>query len=113
MLELQPLAPFLYLCAMSERIVKEKQTIERMIRFYCQHKEGNKELCVRCTELLQYAHSRLDHCRYGVEKGACKDCPTHCYKKEMRDRIRVVMRYAGPRWVFYAPISFIRHLLNK
>ena len=81
----------------SRRIEEEKIVVEQMIRLYCQKSEGYGELCPSCRELLSYAHSRLDRCRYGENKFTCKKCPTHCYRPEMKERIRTVMRWAGPR----------------
>lgn len=92
---------------------REKRIVEQMIRLYCRKKEGNKELCPICEELIVYASSRLDRCPYGDKKQACKNCPIHCYKPEMRRRIRKVMRYAGPRMIFYSPVAAIRHLWGK
>lgn len=39
-------------------IEKEQRTAEQMIRIYCRYKEGNKELCPTCQQLLHYAHNR-------------------------------------------------------
>ena len=97
----------------SRRIEEEKRVAEQMIRLYCQKNEGHKELCPRCKELLDYAHSRLDRCRYGEDKPTCKKCPTHCYRPEMREKIKMVMRWSGPRMVFYHPLAAIRHLLRE
>ena len=94
------------------RIEREKQTVSQMIRLYCRLKENNKELCCSCAELEAYAHKRLSACKYGNKKTACQKCPTHCYKKDMREKIREVMRFAGPRMIFHAPIAALRHLLN-
>ncbi len=44
---------------MPSRIEQEKQTVERMVRLYCRKKEGNKQLCPQCEELLGYARTRL------------------------------------------------------
>lgn len=63
-------------------------------------------------ELLRYAHARLDHCPFGEKKSACKECTVHCYKPVMRERMRQVMRFSGPRMLLYAPWQAIRHLLN-
>ncbi len=98
---------------MRNRIEDEKHTVELMIRLYCRRAEGNRELCPACGELLDYALARLDRCPYGAEKPACKRCTTHCYKPAMRERIRQVMRFAGPRLIFVAPCAAIRHLLQK
>ena len=82
-----------------------------MIALYCRHKEGNGTLCPHCKALLEYAHARLSHCRYGEGKPTCKQCPVHCYSPRMREQIRTVMRYAGPRMLFYHPWSALKHLL--
>lgn len=106
---------FLFLTeeCMKTKIEKEKATVELMIRLYCRHIEGNTNLCASCRSLLTYAHARLDRCRYGDGKPACSRCLVHCYKPEMRDRIRLVMRTMGPRMFFYAPLAALKHLLGK
>ena len=95
------------------RIEEEKAVVEQMIRLYCRKSEGHGELCPSCRELLDYAHRRLDRCRYGEDKPTCKKCPTHCYRPEMKERIRTVMRWAGPRMIIYHPLASIRHLLRE
>ncbi len=82
-----------------------------MIGIYCRHKEHNKTLCKNCRELESYAHRRLDCCRYGEKKRACKNCTTHCYAPKQRELIRKVMRFSGPRMIIYSPLEAIRHLL--
>ncbi|MDH6343829.1 putative amidophosphoribosyltransferase [Parabacteroides sp. PFB2-12] len=95
------------------RIEREKVTIERMVRIYCRKKEKNESLCPGCEELIAYTHQRLDRCPFGEEKTACKDCPVHCYKPVMREKVRRVMRYVGPRMIYLAPVDFMRHLFGK
>ena len=97
---------------MMKRIEREKQTVSLMIRLYCRKKEGNRVLCEECRELEGYAHKRLTACRYGEQKTSCKKCPTHCYRKDMRDKIRAVMRFSGPRMILYHPIEAIRHMFQ-
>lgn len=94
----------------SKRIAREKRTVERMVRLYCRKNEGHDFLCPACEELLVYAHKRLSVCPFGDNKPTCKRCPIHCYKPDMRERMRAVMRYAGPRMLFYHPIDAIVHL---
>ena len=60
-------------------------------------------------ELKAYACWRLERCRWQEAKPACKRCPTHCYAPAMRQRIREVMRWTGPRMLLYAPVAAIRH----
>lgn len=94
-------------------IEREKQTVERMIRLYCRRKEGHPDLCADCRDLLFYAQQRLDRCPFGEQKTTCSRCPVHCYKPECRERIRAVMRYAGPRMLLYHPWAALRHLFGK
>ena len=97
----------------NRRIEEEKNVVEQMIRLYCRNYEGYTKLCPNCQELLVYCRSRLDRCRYGEQKPTCKKCPTHCYRAEMKDRIKAVMRWSGPRMILYHPLAAIRHLLRE
>lgn len=95
------------------RIEEEKQTVERMIRLYCRKKEGNAGLCASCAELLDYARARLSRCPFGEQKKSCRQCPVHCYKPAMRERMKQVMRYAGPRMLWHYPWSALLHLWRE
>lgn len=95
------------------RIEEEKDIVEKMIRLYCRRKEKNANLCPSCEELLEYAHARLTHCPFGKAKPTCRLCPIHCYKREMKERMRQVMRYAGPRMLLYHPLIALRHLWRE
>ena len=97
----------------NSRIEEEKKVVEQMIRLYCQKMEGNGELCPKCHELLDYAHSRLDRCRYGEEKPTCKKCPVHCYRPDMKEKVRAVMRWSGPRMMLYHPVAAIKHIYRE
>ena len=52
----------------------------------------------------------VDHCPHIATKTFCSVCQTHCYKPEMRERIRQVMRWSGPRMLFHHPVLAVRHL---
>ena len=97
------------------RIEREKKTITLMIDIYCQKKHGNKkdELCEECKELLEYAHKRLSFCKFGENKSTCSRCPIHCYKKDMKEKVKEVMKFSGPRLIIHNPIELVRHALNK
>lgn len=97
------------------RIEREKMVIAQMITIYCRnhHKDVSQPLCEECRELLNYAKARLTHCPKGNGKSSCKKCESHCYRPEMRESIRKVMRYVGPRMIFYHPIAAIRHLFAE
>jgi len=81
-----------------------------MITIYCAKKHRSQELCKECQELVEYSQERLSNCQFGNDKGSCKKCPIHCYKPEMRKRIRQVMRFSGPRLLLYRPIETIKHI---
>ena len=100
--------------AESRRFRREKKTLEAMIRIYC-HGLHNTEgyLCKECQEILNYSFERLGKCPFGADKPACITCPIHCYETEMRERIRAVMRYAGPRMLFPHPILSLVHFADK
>jgi hypothetical protein len=93
-------------------IEQERKTVGVMIQIYCQGQHDGKPLCPICLELSDYVNERLDRCPFGDEKPTCKNCKVHCYEPVMRERIREVMRYAGPRMIFRYPILAIRHLLR-
>jgi hypothetical protein len=73
-------------------------------------------VCDRCAELLAYAESRRAFCpqdRPGQPKPFCSYCETHCYKPEMAERMRDVMRYAGPRSVLHGhAVDGVKHLVD-
>jgi hypothetical protein len=69
-------------------------------------------LCTDCVELRQYAFARLEKCRYQDDKPTCAKCPVHCYRPEMREKVRVVMRYSGPRMMLRHPVLAIAHIID-
>lgn len=95
------------------RIEKEKDTIKLMIGIYCKKEHStNGKLCNECEGLLNYANKRLDFCKFGDEKSFCSKCPIHCYKKDMREKIKKVMKFSGPRLILYRPLDLIKHILQ-
>jgi len=98
----------------SNRIKRERRTIEAMIRIYCRARHsGGPVPCPECEDLEAYAICRLDRCPYGADKPACTNCPIHCYKPDYRERIREVMRFAGPRMATQHPVLALRHLIDE
>ena len=125
---------------MPDRIADEKKVVALMIRMYCRRhcrqqgrtditdqtdrtgdtnqadnssRTATSPLCPECAALLDYALRRLDSCRFGNGKPSCRKCPVHCYRADMRERIRTVMRWAGPRMIFSHPMAATRHLLRE
>ncbi len=107
----------------AKRRIREVRTVSQMIALYCagNHAESEKNatavcgetVCESCAELDAYAALRTQRCRKMEVKTSCDACENHCYKPEMRERIRQVMRYSGPRMLTKHPIAAIRHLIGK
>ena len=93
---------------------REKALVTQMIVLYCRgnHKTGKGQLCPECAALLEYARQRSDKCPFMETKTFCSNCKVHCYKPEMREKIRAVMRYSGPRMMFHHPVTAIRHVIE-
>lgn len=84
-----------------------------MFKVYCRSTHGGiKGLCPECLEMQRYALERLDRCPFQERKTTCAKCPIHCYKPDMRSRIKIVMRSAGPKMLFSHPWLAIRHMLD-
>jgi len=95
------------------RMVRERKTIKVMIDLYCRDHHGTqKELCTDCHELLDYAYLRLDKCPFQEGKTTCANCSVHCYKTDIREQVRQVMRYAGPRMLRRHPILTLFHFID-
>ena len=91
---------------------REKRTVSLMISIYCRAHHGTSGLCPECAELDAYARQRSDKCPFMETKTFCSNCTVHCYRKDMRDRIRAVMRFSGPRMLFHHPVMAIRHVIE-
>jgi hypothetical protein len=95
------------------RIARETKTVVAMINMYCKDNHGTRELCNECSELQDYAIKRLNDCPFQEGKTTCTRCPVHCYKSAMRERIRTVMRYSGPRMVYKHPVLALFHIIDS
>lgn len=96
---------------MGRRMDRERRTIEVMVGIYCRDHHGKRDgLCNRCSKLEEYAFARLDKCAFADAKPTCVNCPVHCYRPDMRERVREVMRYSGPRMLLRHPVLTIAHL---
>jgi hypothetical protein len=100
--------------AKNRRMIREGKTIEAMLTIYCHDHHGSSghDLCQECNQLLDYAQLRLSKCPFQEGKTTCAKCPIHCYKPEMRQKIREVMGYAGPRMTYRHPIMALYHFLD-
>ena len=92
---------------------REKALVGEMIALYCKKRHGGKHgLCPECQALLDYAPSPRDQSPVMETNTYYSKCPVHCYKPEMREKIRQVMAFAGPRMLFVHPGAAIRHVIE-
>lgn len=99
--------------ARERRLRRERRTVEAMIALHCRARHrGGRDLCEACRELRDYARRRVERCPFGPDKPTCARCPVHCYAAAQRDRIRAVMRYAGPRMLWRHPLLALFHFLD-
>ena len=93
----------------------EKRIMEKMVGLYCRGQKhspkAGQALCPQCAQLLAYANQRTDRCPHMAAKTFCSKCPTHCYQPQMREQVRAVMRYAGPRMLWHSPLLVLKHAL--
>lgn len=84
----------------------EKQVLQEMIGLHYKKYPNPAEQ----KELEDYALQRIAKCPFMESKTFCSQCRVHCYRKEKREQIRQVMRYAGPRMLLHHPAMALRHL---
>ena len=99
---------------MKTRREREAVIVQAMINMYCQANHNSKgALCTECESLSVYAEKRLLSCMFGDIKPVCKECPVHCYSPKMREQMKLVMRWAGPRMIIRKPFFAITHMIDN
>ena len=95
------------------RLARELATIRVMVGIHCHDLHGeDRDLCADCEQLMAYATRRLDRCVFGDDKPTCAKCKVHCYNAKMREGVRAVMRYAGPKMLLRHPVLAIAHIID-
>lgn len=92
---------------------REKKIVSLMIGIYCRKKHGGRTLCPDCAKLDAYARQRSDKCPFMETKNFCSNCKVHCYQGDMREKIRSVMRFSGPRMLYHHPYLAVQHMLES
>ena len=94
-------------------LARERRTVQAMVDIYCRGNHApSKGRCGDCERLGAYADARLERCPFGDEKPTCAECPIHCYQPAMRQAMKGVMRYAGPRMSWRHPILALWHWID-
>lgn len=96
------------------KVERDVKTAGLMIDLYCRDHHGSTDQhCRECRELFDYVKKRLALCPLKDKKPKCSKCPVHCYKPDMKEKIKAVMRYSGPRMIYRHPLLTAKHYLNE
>jgi len=99
---------------LKSRRERESVIVQTMIRMYCLENHGSTGfLCKECESLSVYAEKRLLSCMYGEYKPVCKHCPVHCYSFAMREQMKQVMSWSGPRMIYRKPLFAVMHFIDN
>lgn len=92
-------------------ISRKKSIVSLMINLYCKkHHNASNPPCNSCNDLIVYSHKKIKNCPIIKANTSCANCNIKCYNQAMQDKIKKVMRYSGPRMIFYHPIVTLKHL---
>lgn len=97
-----------------KRREKKHEIVEKMIETYCtkqKHLNDGGKLCSDCDELLNYSLQRTTRCPHVEKTLFCVNCPTPCYKPDMKEKMRIMMKYSGPRFFFSHPLIVLEHVM--
>ena len=99
----------------SKECQQEIDTIRAIVSLHCRKKHDHppKLLCSECEDLLTYCEQKIQYCPWGDKRGQCVTCKSNCFHPDYIKRIKPMMRWAGPRLIFYHPIKLLRHYLRR
>lgn len=95
----------------TDRKALEKEIFDKMTLIYCKDHHCSS-ICTRCNEIILYAHRRIDLCKFGKNKSFCSKCLIHCFKTDIREDVKKIMRYSGPRIIFHHPLMAFKHMFS-
>lgn len=95
------------------RLKREYSTIMAMVAIYCEsNHDHSDDLCRECHRLLDYAEGKIEICPFGTSKPQCTKCEIHCYSSTVREDVKTVMRFSGPRMLWNHPLKTILHYMD-
>ena len=92
---------------------REKKVISEMVKLYCRKNHKKRELCDECKDVLNYSLNRIDNCKYMDTKTFCSNCKKPFYSPKMKEKIKQIMKFSGPRILFHHPLLVISHMLSR
>ena len=95
------------------RVHREAVAIGYMIVIFCtgRHQPVDK-LCEECRQVLDHVKQAVELCLYKEDKPVCGKCATNCYNPAIKQKLQLIMRYAGPRMMVHHPVLALRHCLD-
>lgn len=102
-----------------QRLAKDEKVLRAFIAQYCRvhhlrhgaaefaHENGHI-YCQQCHDLLHYALQRDAKCPLDP-KPTCRKCKVHCYKPQMREKIREVMAFSGKYYIKHGRLDWLWH----
>lgn len=95
---------------LQKKRVKETESMNLIFDIY---EKGHVEEKEEIEELRRYSAERIQKCPMMETKTYCSNCQIHCYKPVYREKIRKVMRYAGPRLLLKSPGKVFDHAIKR
>ena len=92
---------------------REKKVISEMVKLYCRKNHKKRELCDECKEVLNYSLKRIDNCKFMETKTFCSNCKNPCYSPKMKEKVKQIMKFSGPRMLFHHPLLVIYHIISR
>lgn len=98
-----------------KRIKKDAKVLHAFIKTYCRENHAKKGvevlsggLCADCQSVLEYSLKRNDKCPLDP-KPQCRDCKIHCYKPEMRAKMKEIMKFSGIYYIRRGRLDWVFH----
>jgi len=96
-----------------KRIKKDSKILRKFVYVYCKNNhldraKNSDGYCDECYEVLNYALKRDEKCPLDP-KPKCKDCKIHCYKPEMRQKIKEIMKFSGIYFIKRGRFDWVFH----
>lgn len=89
---------------------KEMESMRLILDIY---EKGHPEEREEIEAIRKYSMERIQKCPKMATKTYCSNCEIHCYRAEFREKVRKIMRYAGPRLLLKKPSFVIDHALKR
>ena len=96
---------------MDKKLNEEYKIVCDMIDLF--HRKNDSFSDGEISDLKAYVKSKLSSCPHRSNKPFCSYCKIHCYEPVRREEICEIMKFSGPRFIFYRPGKSIKHLLYK